>query len=392
MQKKMFYRILQLLMKIPMLQNIRILFYFYDRLVLLFINKPKKVVEKNKQVLVVFPFALGDCVLFLGAIDGVRKVYPKDKYEVHITCQKGYEDLFEEHFDNVIPLEYTKASVNPFYRITMYRVLRNRRYDVVLDPIGCKVCSPNVFAANAVCADEIIGVYDFPEEKGAQCPKWIRDKVYTKIVSVTEKGIHKINYYGKVWESLADIECKVGPAKLPYLADNMNLPDEYFVVFPTASLPVKQWPVERFSQLAQRIYKRTGYHLVLCGTEQDKQAVDGFIEGLEGVPYINYAGKTDVRQFIEIIRNAKLLVTNDTSAYHIGVAVKQKVCVVTGGYVYDAFIDYNYEGYEKPGIVCKKRECYNCNNACKFKVKDIYPCVEENTVEEAWQVVERLLG
>ena len=30
--------------------------------------------------MIVFPFALGDCILFLGAIDGLRKVYPKDRY------------------------------------------------------------------------------------------------------------------------------------------------------------------------------------------------------------------------------------------------------------------------------------------------------------------------
>lgn len=392
MQKKMFYVILQLLMKNPILQNIRVLFYFYDKLILSLIKKPKKVIGKCKQVLVVFPFALGDCVLFLGAIDGLRKVYPKDRYEVHITCQKGYEDLFVEHFDSVIPLEYTKASVNPIYRIGMYRLLRNRRYDVVLDPIGCRVCSPNVFASNAVCADEKIGVYDYSDEIGSQCPKWIRERIYTKILSVSETGLHKIRYYGKVWESLDNVECKVGPAELPTATQDIDLPDKYFVVFPGASLPVKQWPVERFGQLAQRIYKRTGYELILCGTAQDKQVVSSFLDEIEGVPYINYTAKTDVRQFIEIIRNARLLVTNDTSAYHIGVATGQKVCVITGGYVYDAFIGYDYEGCEKPGIVCKKRECYNCNNMCKYTIKEVYPCVEENTVEDAWKVVESLLS
>lgn len=69
----------------------------------------------------VFPFALGDCILFLGAIENMQKIYPADEYIRTIACQKGYEDLFKQYFDQVIPVEYTKASVNPIGRIRMIK-------------------------------------------------------------------------------------------------------------------------------------------------------------------------------------------------------------------------------------------------------------------------------
>ena len=47
-QSMIFYKILQLLMKIPVLQNIRILFFFYDNIVSRFVKKPGKDSSKKR--------------------------------------------------------------------------------------------------------------------------------------------------------------------------------------------------------------------------------------------------------------------------------------------------------------------------------------------------------
>lgn len=39
-----------------------------------------------------------------------------------------------------------------------------------------------------------------------------------------------------------------------------QLPEKYFIVFPSASLPVKQWPIERFAEITRRIYKKQAGH------------------------------------------------------------------------------------------------------------------------------------
>lgn len=46
-QSMIFYKILQLLMKIPVLQNIRILFFFYDNIVSRFVKNRGKTVRKK---------------------------------------------------------------------------------------------------------------------------------------------------------------------------------------------------------------------------------------------------------------------------------------------------------------------------------------------------------
>lgn len=390
-QSMIFYKILQLLMKIPVLQNIRILFFFYDNIVSRFVKKPGKDSSK-KRVLVVFPFALGDCILFLGAIENMQKIYPADEYIRTIACQKGYEDLFKQYFDQVIPVEYTKASVNPIGRIRMIKKMRSTYFDIILDPIGCEECSPNVFSTYAACGDMKIGVLEKSDKK-AQCPEWMRKKVYDRILEIPDKNIHKIKFYARVWEMLGAEKTVAHPAVLKKIEIQQQLPEKYFIVFPSASLPVKQWPIERFAEITRRIYKKTGWTLVVCGTKRDAGTIDTFLNEIPEIPVCNMVQKTNVPEFIEVIGRAEFVLTNDTSAYHIGVAKKKRVCVVTGRYVYDTFINYKYQENEgiPPIIVCHKGICYNCNNMCKFKIKQIYPCVDENTVEDVWNAIEPFL-
>ena len=390
--KKIFYQILQVLMQNPILQNIRILFYFFDKIVLLFIKSPKKRDTDKKNVLVVFPFALGDCVMFLGTISNLRRVYPADEYNVSLACQTEYRELFKEFFDEIVAIDYNKASANPFYRIQMCRQLRKNYYDIVFDPIGCEECSPNVFSVNATCATEKIGVLS-PSEKKIQCPKWIQNRVYDRVIQIEQKNLHRIQYYACVWEKLGNIKCTAHPATFRRIKLKWELPENYFIVFPSASLPVKQWPLERFAEITRKIYAKTGYVLVVCGTEHDAVSMERFLAEIPEIPKYNLLGKTNVQELIEVVGRTRLLVTNDTSIYHIGVAQKRKVCVVTGRYVFDMFINYKYaeQGYPDPAIVCHEGECCNCNNHCIYKVKEVYPCVNENTVDDVWKAVEKLL-
>lgn len=393
MKDQIFYRILQLLLSNPYLQNIRILFYFYDEFILRWILKPSSANERKKQILVVFSAALGDCVMFLRSLPYLQTLYPPEHFAVTVICQKEYKELLENYFDYVLAVDYRKASVNPFYRIKLYKILREKYYDTALDPIGSEECSPNVFTMNAVCAGEKIGIISSSNKK-RQCPDWMQKKIYTKILYNPVCNLHKVKFYTFFWEKLGAAKCEV-PMRLFAYQFTKKLPERYFMVFPSASTKVKMWPVDRFVEITKRIYREIKIPLVLCGTKSDSPIVNEFIELLHGeVPYFNFLEQTSVKELIGIIGNAELVLTNDTSAYHIAVMQKRKVCVVTGGYVYDLFINYPCNSYDgsQPLIVCKKPSCMNCSNQCVYKVKGAYPCVENNTVEEVWEAVQTLIG
>ena len=176
---------------------------------------------------------------------------------------------------------------------------------------------------------------------------------------------------------------------------NLDLPEEYYIVFPSASLDKKKWEYEKYGELIEKIYEKTKLPVVFCGTNSDLTDVSEVIKNIKNAKYVNYLGKSSVVEFIEIIRRAKFVITNDTGAYHIALSLEVPVSIITGGYTYDGFGAYNFKNnkYKKPYIITNQRECFNCNSNCKY-LKDgqeKWPCLHAVTVVYAWNIVEKMI-
>ena len=185
---KMFFRVLQLMARFPVLQRIRVLFYFFDSIILLFLKKPVRQ-QGKKKVIVFFTHSLGDCAMFLSATDFIHSLYPEDEYDVTLSCKSWYADLFKDRFSRLLAIDYIKTSVNPFYRIHFLKEMRKEYYDIALDPFGMEECYPSLFAMNAVCAKEKIGVL-FQQRKKPQTPGWLRKRIFTRTVFIDKENMH----------------------------------------------------------------------------------------------------------------------------------------------------------------------------------------------------------
>ena len=151
-----------------------------------------------------------------------------------------------------------------------------------------------------------------------------------------------------------------------------------------------------YAELIERIYAKTKLPVVFCGTNSDIKDVEEVTKNIKTAKYINILGKTSVLEFIEVIRRAKFVITNDTGAYHIALGLEVPVSIITGGYTYDGFVTYNFKNnpYKKPYIITDKRECFNCNSNCKYleKGQDKWPCLHAVTVDYAWKTVEQMIN
>jgi ADP-heptose:LPS heptosyltransferase len=156
---------------------------------------------------------------------------------------------------------------------------------------------------------------------------------------------------------------------------------------------VKRWPAERFAQVTKKIHEKTGLPLLVCGTKHDEPTILEFLKYLPDLPVVNIIGQTSIMEFIEVIGRAKLVLTNDTSAYHIGVAQQVDTVLVCGGYTYDRYAHYQYanEGYKDPVLVTEDMECFNCDNHCIYNNKEIFPCIGNITVDKVWNAVEKVI-
>lgn len=390
-----FLKINQIIWKNAFLQKARVVFYFSDRILLAGLKKAEQGKEdKRKKVLLVYNMALGDGVMFLGVAEHFRRLYPLDEYELTIACQRAFGDLYAQSgvFDKVLPCDFAGSVINMKNRRALFAAIRRQKYDIVVDPVGCDNCTMNIFVTRAAIGKKKIGVVDktLPH---IQCPKWVRKRIYTDIIEIHKPKLHLIEFYAEFIQKLGDETCVARPAEFESVELGFEIPEKFFIIFPAASMQVKRWPLDRFAYVAKKIQQKTGMPLVVCGTSHDWPILEEFLKIIPEVQTVNLVGKTDIRKFIELIGRADLVVTNDTSAYHIAVAQKRKTALICGGYTYTRYANYHYsqQGYPDPVLITNPMKCFDCNNYCKYSNREIFPCIEGISKEKAWSEIEKMI-
>ena len=383
--------------KYPIFRSFKLILYFIDWFLIIFIKKPKKIGHAKKKVLIIYNYAFGDGIIFLCSFIHIRKVYPKKEYEISLICQKGLQSIYEEVgvFDKVIPYNLTNATFNLKERYNLFKLLRQDYYDIVVDPIGVNECTTNIFMCRALCADEKVTIID-NKAKTKLCPKWLYNRIYTKVIESNIKDISLIDLYANVIRGLGYEDFKVKFEHFKSRKLKIDLPNKYFIVFPSASTLLKRWPLDRYAEIIKRVYKKTKLPVLFCGTSSDIEVVSKLKDLIKDVPQYDVINKTNLLEFIEVIKRAKFVITNDTSTYHIAVTNEVPVAGIIGGYTYDKYVLYKFEGsdnYRKPYDVVCHMDCFNCDNMC-CKLKEgngLWPCLNSITVDYAWKRIEEMI-
>lgn len=393
----MFVTMNNFIQKHKSIRKLKSVMYFIDGILLTCIRKPKRKEQEKKKVFIVYNLSLGDGAIFACALQNLRKIYPKEKYEIAIACQKGLNGIYENMnvFDQVIPLNFTKAAVDLKVRFHLFKELRKEYYDIILDPVGPEECTTNVLMTRAIVGDKKITVMNADRE--CYCYQFIYNNIYNQIISIEGKDISYLEHYTKFFSELGNQKFKSEFTDLPESKTKLELPTEYFIVYPSASSVLKQWPVERFAEIAKRVYEKTKIPLLLCGTGVDEQVNQQLKELLENnVKVIDITGKTSILEFIGVAKKAKYVITNDTGIYHICVVSEVPVAITAGGYAYHRYLMYPFEQnhYKRPYLIIHNMDCFDCENRCRYanEVKNTWPCLDKITVEDAWKVVEKMIN
>jgi len=106
-------------------------------------------------------------------------------------------------------------------------------------------------------------------------------------------------------------------------------PRAFACVHAGARWPSRRWPVERFAGVADAL-AADGLAVVLTGS-----AAEGALASELGrrmrAPAVNLAGRTDLGTLAALLRDARLVVCNDTGVSHLAAAVGTRSVVVASG-------------------------------------------------------------
>jgi len=169
------------------------------------------------------------------------------------------------------------------------------------------------------------------------------------------------------------------------------LPDKYVVLFPGAGAPYRQWETDKFALVADMIYEKFNLPGVICGSSQDKGLSDMIITKSKA-HLIDIAGRTSLSDLIHVIRNADLVIGNETSAIHIAPSVNTPSVCILGGGNFGRFMPYIIETCSNPCLpipVFHKMDCFGCRwrKPCipRFDKQSVVPCISVITVDAVWE-------
>ena len=161
-----------------------------------------------------------------------------------------------------------------------------------------------------------------------------------------------------------------------------KLPEKFIVFTPGAIYgPSKQWPVENFRELGEKIYIAFGYKILLLGTYEDVESSEKISQDHNWI--YNYCGKTTLGQLLAILTKAQLLVGNDSGSMHLMAALKRPQIAVFGSTspTWTGPINSNAT------VICRNLSCSPCfSRTCRF---GHYECLTQIYPEDVFAEVQK---
>lgn len=281
-----------------------------------------------KKIAVFRALQIGDMLCAVPALRALRRACP----ESHITLiglpwAEAFVRRFSHYLNDFIPFPgypgLPEQSWQPGSIADWMRDAAGRKFDLLLQMHGNgAIVNPLVTALNA---GKTAGFY----EPGRFCPdpEWFTP--YPEEGSEVRRLLSLVNFLG-VPSAGEGLEFPVGSEEeraFESICHRYGLqPKRYVCVHPGARDTRRWWSARNFARAADEVADK-GFTIVLTGTQGEQDTVRSVIAAMRN-PAINLTGKTDLGTLAILIRNARMILSNDTGVSHIAAAVRTPSVVI----------------------------------------------------------------
>lgn len=155
---------------------------------------------------------------------------------------------------------------------------------------------------------------------------------------------------------------------------------EYIIVAPLSSKFVKEYPLEKYLELINYVLLNFDFSIVVVGDRKIS------IKNSTDKRLINITGRTNVLEVLQLIKDSKLFIGNDSGLLHAAIALGKKCIGIVGGGVWGRI--YPYGNYLDIDYLYKYLECFNCDWHCIYKKPK---CLYEIDVDNLIKLVDQKL-
>jgi ADP-heptose:LPS heptosyltransferase len=362
----------------------------------------------DKRILIIFGGGIGD-VVKRSVICEVVKKYLND-FEVYYLLPYRLKLPYAKE---IFYFDYTKAKINPFYFVKLSANFKIFGFSKVI------VLLP--FWENFLW---ILGISLDPEilYVPLETPPSYFNKIFNKIISIffirslsrRVKFIKTYSIFDKNWPSnifpsdvfkhsyfisqtIKDLKPQIEINEIGIIKDidykteieidlktesefinnflrRYNLEPEKYAVFGLGSSSEhKNWPVKNFAEVGEYIFKEKNLKIVIVGSDETINKIREF-KKIFGGNFINLVNKTNLEKLCLVIKYAKIIISNDTSFIHIGIAFrKPTVCPILNTQL-GADSLYGYKEINKWVFIKGKK---SIDSIKKISVKSVIDAIED---------------
>jgi len=292
--------------------------------------------DSLKNILIMKPSALGDIVLALPALTALRKSFPDAK--ISWLVRPEFAPLLENHphINEIITFDRKllgKAWYHPkAFRalISLISQLRGRHIGGLIQPADAGKFDA-VFDFQGLFRTAILAWLSGCKKRfGKANSRELAHLFYTHQIRQDSESIHLVDFYLKMVKAAGagKLEVRFELPSNPADVDSVNKllkssgieSGEYVVFVPGSAHIDKCWPVERFAALVDKISSQFNLPIIAIGTDSQKSLIEK-INNIAKAPVMNFAGRTSLKELVELLRAARLVVSNDTGPGHIAAAL-----------------------------------------------------------------------
>lgn len=290
-------------------------------------SRPEITLQGTGKILVRSPNWVGDGVMSLPALMGIKSAFPGA--EISILAKPWVADIFRGFSppDKIIFYESPGKHQGFTGKMLLAQKLRKEKFDLA-------ILFPNSFESALIAY-----LARIPKRAGYNTDG--RGLLLTHPVPAAEKKKgHQIDYYLKLIDYLGFPI----PTRLPRLeitADqatwahqklkSLGINKEPLIGVTPGSFygPAKQWPIEKFTKLSEMVIESLGARIIILGSQDDRPIAQKILQARQKMGY-DFTGQTTLAEAMALIRQCRLMITNDSGLMHVAAALQVPLVAIFG--------------------------------------------------------------
>ena len=283
--------------------------------------------KSRKRILLVSVNWLGDLLFLTPAIRAIRRAYP-ESYIACLSPRRGMELLQgNPHLNAVVPMPEGRGLPHLAGWIPLIGRLRAGKFDTAF-----------LFHRSFTRA-AVVWAAGIPERIGYRTAKrgWL---LTTAVEMPPPDTLHKVDLMLRVVEGAGirpdgrHYDAGIKPEDIQAaekLAKELGLQssDRVVALHAGANWKLKRWPARLFAELGDRLSEKYGAKILFIGGEGDRSLIGQITKQMKSRPLVS-AGKTTFRQMGALLKQTKLLISNDSGPLHMGMAAGVPVVALFG--------------------------------------------------------------